>query len=105
MEKVLILLRNLTHFARILTTWAEINMELAKRIVQLRKRKKISQKEFAVRSGVSLGSLKRFEQTGEISLQSFTKLAIALGVEGELEALFEEVPFDSIEEILHGQTE
>ena len=59
-------------------TWAEINMELAKRIVQLRKRKKISQKEFAVRSGVSLGSLKRFEQTGEISLQSFTKLAIAL---------------------------
>ena len=89
-------------------TWAEINMELAKRIVQLRKRKKISQKEFAVRSGVSLGSLKRFEQTGEISLQislqSFTKLAIALGAEGELEALFQEVPFDSIEEILHGQT-
>ena len=89
-------------------TWAEINMELAKRMVQLRKRKKISQKEFAVRSGVSLGSLKRFEQTGEISLQislqSFTKLAIALGAEGELEALFQEVPFDSIEEILHGQT-
>ena len=90
-------------------TWAEINMELAKRMVQLRKRKKISQKEFASRSGVSLGSLKRFEQTGEISLQislqSFTKLAIALGAEGELEALFQEVPFDSIEEILHGQTE
>lgn len=83
-------------------TWAEINMELAKRMVQLRK--KISQKEFASRSGVSLGSLKRFEQTGEISLQSFTKLAIALGAEGELEALFKEVPFDSIEEILHGQT-
>ena len=48
--------------------------------------------------------MKRFEQTGEISLQSFTKLAIALGAEGELEALFKEVPFDSIEEILHGQT-
>ncbi len=85
-------------------TWAEINIELAKRMVQLRKRKKISQKEFASRSGVSLGSLKRFEQTGEISLQSFTKLAIALGAEGELEALFKEVPFDSIEEILQGQT-
>ena len=70
-------------------TWAEINMELAKRMVQLRTRKKISQKEFASRSGVSLGSLKLFEQTG---------------AEGELEALFQEVPFDSIEEILHGQT-
>ena len=63
-------------------------MEIADRIVRLRKRKKISQKELAVRSGVSLGSLKRFEQTGEISLKSLTMLSIALGVEGELDALF-----------------
>ena len=85
-------------------TWAEINTDIANRMIQLRKRRKISQKELAVKSGVSLGSLKRFEQTGEISLQSFTKLAIALEVEGELEALFSEVPFDSIEEVLNGQT-
>ncbi len=81
-------------------TWAEINTDIANRMIQLRKRRKISQKELAAKSGVSLGSLKRFEQTGEISLQSFTKLAIALEVEGELEALFSEVPFDSIEEVL-----
>ena len=62
-------------------TWEEINMEMASRMVQLRKRKKISQKVLAAKSGVSLGSLKRFEQQGEISLQSFTKLAIALEVE------------------------
>lgn len=79
-------------------------MEIADRIVRLRKRKKISQKELAVRSGVSLGSLKRFEQTGEISLKSLTMLAIALGVEGELDTLFSEVPFESIEEIINGQT-
>ena len=85
-------------------TWKEINTEIANRMVQLRKRKKISQKVLAVKSGVSLGSLKRFEQTGEISLQSFTKLAIALEVEGELESLFSEVPFDSIEEIINGQS-
>ena len=81
-------------------TWAEINTDIANRMIQLRKRRKISQKKLAAKSGVSLGSLKRFEQTGEISLQSFTKLAIALEVEGELEALFSEVPFDSIEEVL-----
>lgn len=74
-------------------------------MVQLRRRRKISQKELAARSGVSLGSLKRFEQTGEISLQSLTKLAIALGAEGELETLFAEVPFESIEEVIRGQTE
>ena len=85
-------------------TWIEINMEIADRIVRLRKRKNISQKELAVRAGVSLGSLKRFEQTGEISLKSLTMLAIALGVEGELDALFSEVPFESIEEIINGQT-
>ena len=85
-------------------TWKDINIELAKRMVQLRKRKKISQKVLATKSGVSLGSVKRFEQTGEISLQSFTKLAIALEVEGELEALFCEVPFGSIEEVLNAQT-
>ena len=85
-------------------TWTEINLEIAKRMVLLRKRKKISQKKLAAKSGVSLGSLKRFEQTGEISLQSFTKLAIALEVEGELEALFSDVPFGSIEEVINGQT-
>lgn len=84
-------------------TWNEITTEIANRMAQLRKRKKISQRELAARSGVSLGSLKRFEQTGEISLQSFTKLAIALGVEEELESLFSEVPFGSIEEVLNGQ--
>ena len=86
-------------------TWMEIDTDIAKRMAQLRTRRKISQKELAVRSGVSLGSLKRFEQSGEISLQSLTKLAIALEVEGELEDLFSEVPFASIEEVLNEQTE
>lgn len=85
-------------------TWTEINNEIAKKIIRLRKRKKITQKELAARSGVSLGSLKRFEQSGEISLQSLTKIAIALDVEGELEHLFENVPFASIEEVINEQT-
>ena len=66
--------------------------------------KKITQKQLAARSGVSLGSLKRFEQSGEISLQSLTKIAIALDVENELEDLFNNVPFASIEEVINEQT-
>ena len=65
---------------------------------------KITQKQLAARSGVSLGSLKRFEQSGEISLQSLTKIAIALDVENELEDLFNNVPFASIEEVINEQT-
>lgn len=85
-------------------TWKEIDTDIAKRMIRLRKRKKLSQRELTAKSGVSLGSLKRFEQSGEISLQSFTKLAIALGVEDELDNLFTEVPFESIEEVIHEQT-
>lgn len=85
-------------------TWTEINNNIAQNIVRLRKRKKITQKQLAARSGVSLGSLKRFEQSGEISLQSLTKIAIALDVENELEDLFNNVPFASIEEVINEQT-
>ncbi len=84
-------------------TAPEINVDIAKRMAAIRKRRKISQKELAKRSGVSLGSLKRFEQTGEISLLSLTKISIALGLENEMEKLFSEVPFNSIEEIINGQ--
>lgn len=84
-------------------TWAEIDCEIAEKIKRLRKRKKITQKELAKKSGVSLGSIKRFEQSGEISLQALTKIAIALDVENELESLFENVPFESIEEVLNEQ--
>ena len=85
-------------------TWTEINNDIAQKIVRLRKRKKITQKQLAARSGVSLGSLKRFEQSGEISLQSLTKIAIALDVENELEDLFNNVPFASMEEVINEQT-
>ena len=85
-------------------TWTEIFIDIAQKIVRLRKRKKITQKQLAARSGVSLGSLKRFEQSGEISLQSLTKIAIALDVENELEDLFNNVPFASIEEVINEQT-
>ena len=81
----------------------EIDKLIAQRIRTIRKRRKISQKRLSEKSGVSLGSVKRFEQSGDISLISLTKIAFALGIEGELEHLFEDVPFLSIEEVLHGE--
>ena len=84
-------------------TWNEIDNDIANRMVKLRKRRKITQNALAAKSGVSLGSIKRFEQSGEISLQSLTKLAIALEVEGELDTLFDSVPFQSIEEVINEQ--
>lgn len=53
---------------------AEASLKLADDHQKLRKGLKLSQIVFAEKSGISLGSLKRFEQTGQISLQSFLKL-------------------------------
>lgn len=77
----------------------EINKEIAARVRTVRKRRKISQVKLSEKSGVSLGSVKRFESTGEISLLSLTKIAIALNVEQELKQLFSNVPYLSLEEI------
>lgn len=92
-----------TNFLFQTKTPLEIDKLIAERIRTIRKRRKISQKRLSEKSGVSLGSVKRFEQSGEISLLSLTKIAMALEVEGELELLFKEVPFLSLEEIEYEQ--
>lgn len=40
------------------------------------------------RSGVSVSVIRQFEMTGKISLESFIKIAITLGVGNEFEQLF-----------------
>lgn len=84
-------------------TPGEIDKLIAERIRNIRKRRKLSQKRLSEKSGVSLGSVKRFETSGEISLISLTKIAIALEISDEMEGLFEEVPILSIEEIIDGK--
>ena len=79
----------------------EIDKLIAARIRNIRRRRKISQKRLSEKSGVSLGSVKRFENSGEISLISLTKIAVALELDGELERLFEDAPYLSIEEIIN----
>ena len=77
-------------------TAEEINEQLAKRIRNIRRRRKISQEELSRRSGVSYGSIKRFETSGQISLKSLTKIAMALDCGDEIKGLFTAVPYQSI---------
>lgn len=77
----------------------EINKRIAERVRLVRKRRKLSQERLSEKSGVSLGSVKRFERSGEISLISLTKIAIALDLEQGLKDLFKDVPLLSLEEI------
>lgn len=82
-------------------TAEEMNQKLADRVRRIRKRKKLSQEELSNRSGVSFGSVKRFENTGKISLLSLTKIAIVLGCAEEITEMFTSVPYESIEEVVN----
>jgi transcriptional regulator with XRE-family HTH domain len=65
----------------------DILKELAEKHRVLRKQAGLTQSELANRSGVSLGSLKRFELTGQISLESLLKLAHILNRIGDFELI------------------
>lgn len=80
----------------------DIAKELVERIKQHRKKLKISQAQLATKSGVSLGSIKRFESKYEISLNSFIKILIALNLEQDLENLFTQKNYNSIDEVING---
>lgn len=81
-------------------TAEEINLKLAQRVKNIRKRRSVSQEELSKRSNVSYGSIKRFETTGQISLISLTKIAIALDCADEIRELFQQIPYQSIEEVI-----
>ena len=66
----------------------EIAKSFADKIKEHRKKLKISQEVLAQKSGVSLGSIKRFETKYEISLQSFITIALALDLDTDFENLF-----------------
>jgi transcriptional regulator with XRE-family HTH domain len=69
-------------------TPTQVQLELAERFKKLRKDKKLSQSELADKSGVSLGSIKRFEYTGQVSLESLLKLAHLFDRLDDFDAVF-----------------
>lgn len=79
----------------------ELDQKLAQRVRKIRKRRSITQEKLASISGVSYGSVKRFETTGQISLLSLTKIAIALDLADELRNIFTQVPYKDIQEVIN----
>lgn len=63
----------------VLKTPDEVRREIADRFKARRLSQELTQRDLAARSGMSLGSLKRFEATGQIALDSLLRLALAAG--------------------------
>jgi transcriptional regulator with XRE-family HTH domain len=71
----------------ILKTPEETSKDLSNRLKALRLLKKWKRSTLAKRSGVTESSLKRFEQTGKVSMENFLKLVFALGRLDEIDGL------------------
>lgn len=81
-------------------TAEEIDLELAKRARNIRKRRGMSQEELSKKCGVSYGSIKRFETTGMISLLSLTKIAMELDCVDDLKEMFTKAVYRNIQEVI-----
>lgn len=79
---------------------ASILKGIALRIRDRRLELNLTQKGLATKAGVSMGTLKRFENNYEISLKHLIKIALVLDATEEFEQLFSKRQFVSIEEVL-----
>lgn len=63
-------------------------MDIGQRLKSLRLAKGWTQEELAERAGLAVSTLKLLEAKGQGSFQRLIRVAIALGVDGELRGLF-----------------
>jgi transcriptional regulator with XRE-family HTH domain len=73
---------------------------IALRMRERRLELNLTQEALARKSGVSLGTLKRFENSFEISLKHLLMLAVALDATEEFASLFTKMRYESIDEVL-----
>jgi transcriptional regulator with XRE-family HTH domain len=63
-------------------------VDLASRFKAYRKKAGLTQLQLSDRSGVPYGTVKRFERTGMISLESLWMLSMTIGCDDQLDGLF-----------------
>ena len=78
----------------------DIAAALAARLKSRRLAQKLTLEGLARRSGVPLGTLKKFERSGQIALVSFIRLVVALKDEAALENLLLAQKFETLDEVL-----
>jgi transcriptional regulator with XRE-family HTH domain len=83
----------------LLNTPEDIAQDLALKLKALRLTKKWKRSTLAERSGVTEASLRRFEQTGKISLNHFLKLVHALGRLDDTTSLLNPPEAESLKEL------
>lgn len=88
------------------TTPSTAQKRIAENVRERRLNLDLTQEGLANRSGVPLPTLRKFEQQGIISLESFLKVLMVLGnLEEVVKATaLQQVPFSSIDDVLKPET-
>ena len=79
----------------------ELLLLIAENEKKRRKQLGMTQNKLAEEASISLASLRRFEQKGEIALSSLMKIAIVLRAQAEF--LFPSIRYKSIKEIINAE--
>lgn len=79
----------------------DVLREVALREKKIRKARGLTQKALAAKAAVSLGTLRRFEQTGKIAFDSLVSIAFALDCAQDLDKLFSAPAYASIEDVIN----
>ena len=81
-------------------TQVQLQKNIALRLKQRRIELNLTQEELAHKSGVSYGSVKRFETKFDISLKNLLMIAVVLNATEDFKFLFAQKQYKSIEEII-----
>ena len=73
---------------------------IATKVKERRLEKNLTQQQLASKAGMPLATYRRFEREGEVSLRGLTKVAIALEMEDDFNALFVTRRYQSMDELL-----
>jgi transcriptional regulator with XRE-family HTH domain len=88
-----------TNISLDLNSPSETQRMLAERIRAMRVAIEFKQSTLAKRAGVALSTLRRFEQTGEVSMKHLMLICHALGRLNEFENLFRPLPATTMAEL------
>jgi transcriptional regulator with XRE-family HTH domain len=81
-------------------TVSAILQKLANRVKQRRLELNLSQKDFAKKTGVGYDTYRKFEITGEITLQNLVLCATVLGETDAFNELFSQAKYQSIQDVI-----
>lgn len=86
-----------------LVTPEDVAVQIAVRVKARRLEMNLTQQGLAERAGIKFGTYRKFEQTGEISLSGLLQIGLALDALSDFDALFNQMQYQSLEEVLKEQ--